>query len=63
MYKFKFLLTVLLVTVTMAISAKAPIKFGKVTPEELNMKVYDKNTTANAVFYVSMERQNLTLPT
>ena len=48
---YKFLLIVIssLFTTSLIFAQKAPIKFGKVSKEELEMKVYDKDTTAEAV--------------
>ena len=48
---FKFFFTVLLVNlfVVQTYAQKAPIKFGKVSMEEMELKSYLPDTTASAV--------------
>jgi hypothetical protein len=43
-----FVIAALLLSINV-MAQKAPIKFGKISDEELNMVVYDKDTTAEAV--------------
>jgi len=49
MTKFKFLIIALSLLVTQLKAQKFPLKFGDIKESELNMKVYDKDTSAAAV--------------
>lgn len=49
MKKISLLVIVLISAINAGLSQKAPVVFGKITPEEVKMKVYEPDTSASAV--------------
>ncbi len=62
MIKLKFIAQTLLflLFVFQGFAQKAPIKFGKVSMDEMKMSVYDKDTTAKAVVLADFNRTEIT---
>ena len=58
-YTFLLIVILSLLSSNFVFSQKAPIKFGKVSKEELEMKVYEKDTSAEAVVLADYSRTEI----